>query len=259
MQLSFKTVAAAVVLALGSTTSALAVETTSTGNSSLFITVFDPVLGASVVQDLGLNYADFLRSTVATDDGFLANFSVDMSVFSQVGSNGSDLRYSIFAGDALGNYTSTEVIGTAALGALGATISGINSNVVGMLGSSGAANVFAQWNNTCGTSSTTCVGTAFGSTYFGNFADDFNGLPVPAAGAVGSALGFYSLRRSSPGAQDALVSAQYANSQHVAQWLLNADGSLSYTLPAVVPLPAAIWLLLSSLAGLGVVGRRKAA
>lgn len=256
MQISFKTVAAAVALALG-TMPALAVESTTTGNSSLFITVFDPVLGASVVQDLGINYADFLRSAVTPEGGYVANFQVNMSVFAQVGSSAGDLQYSIFAGDALGNSTSTEAIGTAALNA--GAIAGINSNVTGMLGSSGAAAVFAQWNNTCGASAVTCTGTGFGSTYFGNFADDFGGnLSVSAATNVGSVLGFYSFRRSSPGAGDPMLVTQYGNSGGFAQWLLNADGSLQYSV-APVPLPAALWLLLSGLTGLGVVSRRKAA
>lgn len=257
MQISLKTVAAAVALAVAATP-ALAVESTTTGNSTMFVTVFDPVLGASVVQDLGLNYADFLRSAVTPNTGYEANFSIDMSVFTQVGSSLSDLQYSIFAGDAVGNYTNTEVIGTASLTA---TPTGINSYVTGMLGSSGAANVFAQWNNTCGTSSVTCVGTSFSSTYFGNFADDFGGnLLAGASGNVGSVLGFYSFRRSAIGAGDPFIATQYANAGGAATWLLSADGTLTYNLEASpVPLPAAVWLLLSGLAGVGVVGRRKAA
>lgn len=255
MQISLKTVAASVALAL-SAMPALAVESTTTGNSSLFVTVFDPVLGASVVQDLGVNYSDFVRSAVTPETGMVRNFTIDLSIFAQTGSNPNDLRYSVFAGDAVGNYTSTEVIGTAALGS---QPTGINSYVVGMLGSSGAANVFAQWNNTCGTTAVTCTGTNFGSTYFGNFADDFGGnLLAGASESIGSALGFYSFRRSAIGAGDPYIATAYANSSGFASWLLGADGTLSYSVPSV-PLPAAVWFLLSGLAGLGVVTRRKAA
>jgi len=253
MQISLKTVAASVALAFIATP-ALAVESTTSGNSSLFITVFDPVLGASVVQDLGINYADFLRPAVTPNTGYVANFNVDLSVFQQVGSNVANLQYSLFAGDATGNYTATEVLASAALGS---TVTGINSNVVGMLGSSGAANVFASWNTNCGTTSVTCTGTGFSSTYFGNFADDMGGFLSGAAGNIGSALGFYSLRRSSPGAGDPLVATTYANANGLATWVLNLDGTLTYTAPTV-PLPAAVWLLLSGLAGMGVISRRKA-
>lgn len=257
MQISLKTVAAAVALAVAATP-ALAVESTTSGNSTMFVTVFDPVLGASVVQDLGINYADFLRSAVTPDTGLERNFTIDMSVFTQVGSSLSDLQYSVFAGDAVGNFANTEVIGTASLTN---APTGLNSYVTGMLGSAGAANVFAQWNNSCGTSSVTCVGTAFGSTYFGGFADDFGGnLLAGASGHVGSALGFYSFRRSAIGAGDPFIATQYANASGPAQWLLSANGQLNYSVAvSAVPLPAAVWLLLSGLTGLGVVGRRKAA
>lgn len=248
MQISLKTVAASLALAVVATP-ALAVESTTSGNSSMFITVFDPVLGTSVVQDLGINYADFLRPAVTPDSGYVASFNIDLSVF---GGNLSNVQYSIFAGDGLGNYTSTEVLATAQLGS---TVTGLNSNVVGILGA--VPSLFTQWNNSCGTSSVTCTGTNFGSTYFGNFADDMGGFLSGASTSIGSALGFYSLRRSSIGSSGELVSAAYANAGGFASWVLGADGTLIYTAPTV-PLPAAVWLLLSGLAGMGVVSRRKA-
>lgn len=256
MQLSLKTVAAAVALALGST-SAMAVETPSTGSSSLFITVFDTVLGASVVQDLGLNYADFLESAVTPEDGLTLNFNIDLSVFGSVGSDPSNIRWTVFAADGLGNAASTGVMVTAApdLG----TITGPNSDVTGMFGPTGAGSLMTQWNNSCGASATTCTGTGFSSTYFGGetWGDSFQFMDVAGSANLGTALGFYALGRSGVGASAPLTSLQYANASGVATWLLNADGSLSYNVPSV-PLPAAVWLLLSALGGLGVVGRRKA-
>jgi hypothetical protein len=242
-------VAAAVVLALGST-SALAVE--GAGNSSLIVNVYDGALGISIVKDLGLNYANFLEADVTPTSGLQLDFNVDLSIFA--GSNPSNIRWSVYASDSQGLFGATEMLTTAALD-LG-TMPGTNSSVTGSFGSSGMAAVFTQWNNTCGTSAETCTGTGFSSTYFGEYGEDYNNfLLVPASGALDAALGFYSLRRSSNGGQDPLISAQYTNG-NLAQWLLNSDGTLTYSV-APVPLPAALWLLLSGLAGVGVIGRRK--
>jgi hypothetical protein len=256
MQLSLKAVAAAVALALGST-SAMAVDSTTTGNSSLFVTAYDAVLGASIVKDLGLNYADFLEAAVTPDTGSVLNFTLDMSVFTSVGSNPNDIRWSVYAADGSGNFAAREVLTTAALD-LG-TITGINSHVTGAI--TAANGVYAQWNTACGAAAETCIGTNNSSTYFGGFGEDLNnGVLFPTSGALGTALGFYSLRASTPGAGDPLVSAQYANSSSFAQWLLDANGNLTYSIAAApVPLPAALWLLLSGIAGVGVIGRRKAA
>lgn len=256
MQFSLKAAAAAAVaLALGST-SALAVEGngTTAGNSSLIVNVYDSVLGTSIVKDLGINYLDFLEAAVTPDAGYTTSFTVDLSVFAS--SVPSNIMWSVYAADAQGNYTNTEMLTTAALN-LGA-VPGINGNMVSAIGSNGMQSVFSQWNTSCA-GSETCVGTGFSSTYFGGYGEDYNNsLTVAASGSLDTALGFYSLKRSGTLAGDPLISAQYANSAGLAQWLLSSDGTLTYSV-APVPLPAALWLLLSGLAGVGVVGRRKSA
>jgi hypothetical protein len=50
----------------------------------------------------------------------------------------------------------------------------------------------------------------------------------------------------------------YNNSTGAGLWTLSGDGVLSYSLAGTqVPLPAAVWLMLSGLTGLGVMGRRR--
>ena len=78
-------------------------------------------------------------------------------------------------------------------------------------------------------------------------------------GAVGSALDFY---LATPVIHKNAVVTPFANSQGNGFWFLSSGGDLTWNVlaaPSAVPLPAAIWLLASGLAGLGAIGRRRLA
>lgn len=72
--------------------------------------------------------------------------------------------------------------------------------------------------------------------------------------AVGTALNFYNVGQVPRGQASAPVSA------FAGFFYLSSTGQLTYNIPAAVsavPLPAAVWLLASGVAGLGAIGRRR--
>lgn len=91
---------------------------------------------------------------------------------------------------------------------------------------------------------------------------------VQNAGLIGQALEFYFLTTVDnpntagqlavgPGA--ATATRYQSSTGSIGHWLLNLDNDTLTWSVAPVPLPAAAWLLLSGLAGLGVISRRRAA
>lgn len=242
------------LLAAGSAAqAAMTLPSDATTGSSLFVTVFDVTNNESFTTDLGLDYADFVTlgtpSSISAGALTARSFNLDMSIFSN--NEASNLRYNIYAGDTLGGNGSKGFIVTA-----GATpaLTNAQMNSVGTL----ATGLITTFNQNCPTGSG-CAGSfgdpaLWGETFNANFG-------VGNAAPLGTALAFYSITgANTPSAGGVTTATQFASTQGAWAWQLSANGQLTFSGPSApeVPLPAAAWLMLSGLAGVGAVGRRSA-
>ena len=114
-----------------------------------------------------------------------------------------------------------------------------------------------QINNNCATpglcTTSSTSDTWYWTTTAGASLGQSGGL-LQSDGALASSMAFYLLSNSSGVGTDLLNTAKYAGVWSLS--IANGVGTLTYTVSAV-PLPAAAWLLLSGLIGMGLVGRSK--
>jgi len=246
--------------------------------SGLFVSIWDTTKNVSLVEYLGqngtgMNFQDALPSNLAPTNGNAV--SLDFGVLpgyssTFAGSDSANLVYTVWAGKSFGAAATQSFETTGPLGGFANTL--INGNVTTV---NTAGNTFIGQVNTACPSSVGCQSDAtqnpalntaafagqksWGADYNGGLSGNL------AAGAVGSPLGFYEVTKTSSSALSSANVVQYANSNgaggsNFGQWLLNADGHLTYSIAqgsSSVPLPAAGWLLLSGLAGFGSIRRRR--
>jgi hypothetical protein len=227
------------------------------GNSGLILSVWSPSLPLSLIYYTGLNYDQVQRPDITPEAGLTLDFGV-IPQWDAL-SAATDLVYHLVAVDGQGTAATKEILTTAGLGLAG--FSANNGDVNSISGSSAFANVVGQVNGqpSCG-AVTPCLAVDAQQTAWDTNLGGY--LDVSAAGAVGTALGFYSIVGGTPAAntQTLAVVSRFENSSGFGTWLLSQAGQLTYTIAGaqtVVPLPAAVWLLLSGLAGFGVVSRRR--
>jgi hypothetical protein len=267
MQLSLKSLAAVGVLTLASAAAfgqtappAGPVPNADTGNGGLFFAAWDGE--RSVVQWLGPTYT-------TSDVGDLTTGSIhdlySITNFTTFFPNQDNVQWAVFSAD-----NARAGFQGAGLSTTVANPQDLDPNIVpfffvevsnnaqrisdfgnqamnGALGCNGANPCFANSN-----AAITYAGE--GGTLQGA---NPGGTSWTIAAGVGDALEFYNFVTTT--GSDGVEYQQYARNGQVGHWLLNANGTLQYDFGAPVPLPAALWLLLSGLTGLGVISRKRSA
>lgn len=267
-----KAVAAAVMLSAGATT--FAATAPSSGPTDLFVAVWNTATAKSVVQDLGSSFSlanlgstsTFNSasgySTTATLDG--GNLATDLGA--------GTYSYALFAGDlSVAGSSFLAFTGNTAylsqVSSLGKTLESNSSIFANAMGT--ALDPYVV-NNLPGATTTfvTADDHSAGSKYWAattnvnapgsNFTiGGFQGAAVGSATL--SLLKYFGVTENGP---DLITPTFLGNSAHNGVFSLSTTGTLAYNLAAAststVPLPAAGWLLVSGLLGLGTVGRRKA-
>jgi hypothetical protein len=278
MKLSTMPLALAVAVGLASTAAhaqlaAPAIGTAAPSLTGLYVSIWDTSSQHSELVNLSYQYADLLPSTgnlspnsatgayvtAANPTGAAGsvlqlNFGVLPNFVSTFGTPGASTSYMVLAANAQAGVDFTGTPATAAI---------LTKSALTTLATNAGAEV-ANWEQAipAPANSGTAVdltGTATYSAIGGPNNSGNNGLSgFNFGGTVGTALDFFNLVGN--GRSNVTLST-YANNQGNGFWFLSSAGDLTYNVLAAgtspVPLPAAVWLLVSGLAGLGAIGRRR--
>lgn len=260
--MKFKLLTAAVVLAMAGTANA-SIVTPATGNSALIFTAWDTTLPAvGFVRDLGVTFNNYAPTSGVLASGFTQTFAADPEfALTFAGSNMANIVWNVAAADG------KQAAGTDAAGRMLLTTGLLNGAAQDTQLSGGVSTALTNFITTmnfvnadgtgCATN-TSCDSFRVGDPLL--WVDSFaGGLAISNTAAVGDSLGFYSIVPVSTNRTSVNIIG-YENTDGFATWTFGADGSLVYqsaAAAAVVPVPAAIWLMGSALIGLLGVARRQ--
>jgi len=246
---------------------------TNSGDGGLLLYAWDPTTSVSLTLWLGRTMSNSQPADLAPAGGLALDYGVvpQFSTVFQL-SDPANIHYGVVAGDNQpnsgqgqlgkniaitgapdGSSVMTTVMSQQNLSNLQNLIEGFMNNATQCSPLNGNPCVSGDFDGGGGP-----LPTVNGTAYLVSVLGATSPMLAANAGTVGNALGFYLFSTLSAPIGNATKQV-YANVTGLGEWLLGTDGHLTYTIPGAgtVPLPAAVWLLMSGLAGFATVGRRR--
>jgi hypothetical protein len=233
-------------------------------NASAFLTLFstNDLTPFSYEYNLGLKFNDLLASNGMNTPGLTLTWNISGLSTAVPGTvAATDLAFDVTAtSQGAGNPNTTagvyRILTTVDPTVTAAAITAAPTVSSDLAAVQSNSNTFITNLNATSTNPRTTTTVADPTYANANYGITLNQFGFNAGAGVSTALNFFQLT-SGAGNNSAIGISQYAGT-----WTINlAAGTLTYSVAggAPVPLPAALWLLMSGLAGIGVVGRRKSA